>query len=110
MTTMPSMPMPMPPAQPEASSGMTIHNPLAAPTQVGMQLGLSMLPNGKQQVVMILLSSAATLKADLDPDEADQWADMLKQAARQARSGLIVPNAQVAQQLQHANGNGAAKS
>jgi hypothetical protein len=87
-------------------SGMTFNNPLAGPTQVGMQLVIGMLPNGKQNVVVLLHSASGTMKADLDPEEADNWASMLHSAATQARSGLIIPGNQLPDMTNEPNGQG----
>lgn len=73
--------------------GMTYNNPVAGPTDATLQLLLATMSDGKQQVIALMHTPAGTMKADLSPDDAEEWAAMLSQAASQARSGLIIASA-----------------
>jgi len=74
----------------QATGGMMIHNPLAALAEVDATFGIAMV-DGKQQVLFMPMSATGVMICGLTPEKAEEWAANLTAAARQARTGLVIP-------------------
>lgn len=91
-------------AMPQApQQGLTITNPLIRPGMSDIQLG-KVLVEGKELVLINLITESAAVTAMIPAEQADAWADALKFVARQVRTGLIIPQGSNLNPLPNLNG------
>lgn len=61
------------------------------PCPMSVQIGKAQGPDGKKYVLLLLHTMTGTNVFHFDPEQMDHVADALKDAARQARTGLEIP-------------------